>query len=240
MRRGKPSTHKIFGPAQTINSATYQFTLATAVAAQLPNPACLNICIEEMEHLYVGQSYDLYWTYNVSCPSISEYLKMVEKKTSSLFRVMSRMMIAESPICVSVDDLNFFGCLLGRFFQVRDDYQNLVSVDYEKQKGFAEDLDEGKFFPLIHCIQSLDTNVEYRERATKMWTILRERRNEGRLSDQMKREVLETMKLTHSLDYTVGVMKLMLERLEAEVEHLEAKFGAENMPLRNMLGLLRV
>jgi ophiobolin F synthase len=243
LRRGRISTHKIFGSAQTINSATYQFTLATGVAAQLTSPVCVSICIEEMEQLYVGQSYDLYWTYNVLCPSISNYLKMVDKKTSGLFRVMSRMMIAESPVCqdVSEDTMNLFSCLLGRFFQVRDDYQNLVSVDYEKQKGFAEDLDEGKFsFPLIHCIQALEADAQYVGEAMQMRSFLLKRRVDGRLSDEAKREVLETMKLTNSLDYTLDLLRVLHDKLETAIGNLEAKFGAENLPLKKILGLLKV
>ncbi|KAI5235053.1 hypothetical protein E4T42_09780, partial [Aureobasidium subglaciale] len=242
LRRGRTSTHRIFGPAQTINSATYQFTRATGVAAQLANSICLSICIEEMEQLYVGQSYDLYWTYNVLCPSISSYLKMVEKKTSGLFRVMSRMMIAESPVChrLSEDAMKLFSCLLGRFFQVRDDYQNLTSVDYEKQKGFAEDLDEGKFsFPLIHCIQTLDADTRYVGEAMQMRSLLLRRRVDGRLSIEAKREVLEMMKLTNSLKYTFEVLSSLHEKLEAEIRELEANFRVENQPLRKMLGLLK-
>lgn len=243
IRRGKPSTHKIFGPAQTINSATFQFTHATNVATELSNPACLDICIAEMEQLYVGQSYDLYWTYNVLCPSITDYLKMAEKKTSGLFRIMSRMMIAESPLYQNVSDdaLNTFSCLLGRFFQIRDDHQNLVSKDYEKQKGFAEDLDEGKFsFPLIHCLQTLEAEAQYMGPAMQMRSFILERRVEGRLSNEAKREVLEMMKLTNSLEYTLDVLRALHSKLEIEVESLEASFGVENLFLRKILGSLKL
>ena len=68
------------------------------MATELSNPSCLRIFIEEMHQVYVGQSYDFYWTHNELCPSISEHLKMVDKKTGGLFRMLTRLMVAESPV----------------------------------------------------------------------------------------------------------------------------------------------
>ena len=115
------------------------------MAAELSNPLCFRIFIEEMHQLYVGESYDLYWTHNTICPLLSDYLKMVDMKTGGLFRMLTRLMIGESPVSkrVSDSDLKLLSCPIGRFFQIRDDYQNLTSAYYAKQKGFAKDLDEG-------------------------------------------------------------------------------------------------
>jgi len=243
LRRGKPSTHNIYGIAQTINSATYQYTQATGMAAELSNPSCFRIFIEEMQQLYVGQSYDLYWTHNALCPSISEYLKMVDKKTGGLFRMLTRLMVAESPVSekVSDDDLNLLSCLIGRFFQIRDDYQNLASADYAKQKGFAEDLDEGKYsFTLIHCIQTLESEPKFAGDAMQLRAFLMKRTLEGKLSNEAKREVLTTMKETKSLGYTLGVLRELHGELEKEVGSLEAKFGEENFSLRLLIEMLKV
>lgn len=243
LRRGKTSTHNIYGRAQTINSATYQFTHATGLAAELSNPSCFRICIEEMQQLYVGQSYDLYWTYNVQCPSMWEYLKMVDKKTGGLFRILTRLMIAESQVHekISDDDLNQLTCLLGRFFQIRDDYQNLASADYAQQKGFAEDLDEGKYsFTLIHCIQTLDSEPMFTSAAMQIRAFLMKRRFDGKLSYEAKREVLAIIKETKSLGYTLEVLRELHGGLEKEVESLESKFGEENFSLRLLLEMLKV
>jgi ophiobolin F synthase len=244
LRRGKPSTHKIYGAAQTINSATFQFTQATGVAAELSNPSCFRIFMEETQKLYVGQSYDLYWTHNALCPSISEYLKMVDKKTGGLFQMLTRFMVAESPVSekkMSDGDLNLLSCLIGRFFQIRDDYQNLASADYAKQKGFSEDLDEGKYsFTLIHCIQTLESEPKFAGDAMQLRAFLMKRRSEGKLSNEDKREVLATMKKAKSLEYTLGVLRELHGELEREVGSLEAKFGEENFSLRLMLEMLKV
>ena len=243
LRRGKPSTHNIYGAAQTINSATYQYTQATAMAAELSNPSCLRIFHEEMQQLYVGQSYDLYWTHNALCPSIAEYLKMVDKKTGGLFRMLSRLMVAESPVGEKVQDggLNLLSCLIGRFFQIRDDYQNLASADYAKQKGFAEDLDEGKYsFTLIHCIQVLESDFKFAGDSMQLRAFLVKRGCEGKLSIEAKREVLAIMKKTKSLEYTLSVLRELHQELEREIGSLEAKFGEENFSLRLLLEVLKV
>lgn len=51
--------------------------------------------------------------------------------------------------------------VLGIIFQIRDDYLNLQSDAYTKNKGFGEDLTEGKFsFPIIHSIRSNPANIQ--------------------------------------------------------------------------------
>lgn len=168
---------------------------------------------------------------------------MVDKKTGGLFRMLTRLMVAESPVGekVSDDDLNVLICLLGRFFQIRDDYQNLASADYAKQKGFAEDLDEGKYsFTLIHCIQTLESESKFAGDAMQLRAFLMKRRFEEKLSNEAKREVLATMKKTKSLDYTLGILRELYDELEREVGNLEAKFGEENFSLRLLLEMLKV
>lgn len=245
LRRGKPSTHNIYGTAQTINSATYQFTEATSLAAKLSNAACLHIFVEEVQQLYMGQSYDLYWTHNILCPTISEYLKMVDMKTGGLFRLLTRLMVAESPAInntsVSENALDQLSCLMGRFFQIRDDYQNLASADYAQKKGFAEDLDEGKFsFTLIHALRAVESEPRFAGDAMQLRAFLMKRRLDGKLSNEAKREMLVILKKTNSLEYTLGVLRELYGELKKEVGILEEIFGEENFSLRVMLEMLKV
>jgi geranylgeranyl pyrophosphate synthase len=39
------------------------------------------VFLEELKSLYVGQSLDLHWTSNLICPSVEQYLQMVENST---------------------------------------------------------------------------------------------------------------------------------------------------------------
>lgn len=168
---------------------------------------------------------------------------MVDKKTGDLFRMLTRLMVAETPAGVQVleDDLSLLSCFIGRFFQIRDDYQNLASADYAKQKGFAEDLDEGKyFFTLIHCIQTLESDPKLAGEAMQLRASLMKRRSEGKLSHEAKRELLATMKKTKSLDYTLGVLGELHSGLRKEVGNLEGKFGEENFSLQLLLEMMKL
>ncbi len=160
---------------------------------------------------------------------------MMNKKTNDLFRMLTRLMIAESSIGEKMIEkkLNLFSCFIERFFQIRDDYQNLASADYAKQKGFAEDLDEGKyFFTLIHCIQTLRSDPKLEDETMQLRAFLMKRRSEEKLSQEAKRQVLAIMRKTKSLDYTLSVLRKLHGELRKEVGNLEAKFGEENFSLQ--------
>jgi hypothetical protein len=82
LRRGRPATHTIFGAEQTINSANYLLIDAMQKVRALDDPVCMDIYLEEMRNLFVGQSFDLYWTRQGQCPSEEEYLAMVRQSTN--------------------------------------------------------------------------------------------------------------------------------------------------------------
>jgi geranylgeranyl pyrophosphate synthase len=96
MRRGSPATHIIFGPSQTINSATYVYARCFEKVSSLSQGAVLGfICrdsqhehdccdimltkLDELHQLHIGQSLDLHWTYNCIAPTIEEYFAEIEQ-----------------------------------------------------------------------------------------------------------------------------------------------------------------
>ncbi|EPE34883.1 Terpenoid synthase [Glarea lozoyensis ATCC 20868] len=247
LRRGKPATHTIFGIAQTINSANYLYTLALEDVAKLC-PAATTPFVTELKDLHRGQSMDLYWTHTVSCPTEEEYYRMIDHKTGGFFRLLCKLMDAESEVKLLPKALPSSGCnseldkefpmhnlitLIGRFFQIRDDYQNLCSPDYTKQKGFCEDLDEGKYsLPLIHAL--VQTNIK-----TQIEKVLLERKQQGSMTLEMKKFVLGEMERCGSLAYTKGVADGLVERIEAEIRGIEGVRG-ENWILRLFVEMLRL
>lgn len=50
----------------------------------LEDPRCVDIFVEEMRNLFIGQSFDLYWTRQGECPSEEEYREMIRQSKSRL------------------------------------------------------------------------------------------------------------------------------------------------------------
>lgn len=48
---------------------------------QLDNQRCMDVFVEEMRNLFIGQSFDLYWTRQGECPPQDEYLEMISQST---------------------------------------------------------------------------------------------------------------------------------------------------------------
>ncbi|KAG7289912.1 hypothetical protein NEMBOFW57_006289 [Staphylotrichum longicolle] len=234
LRRGKPAVHMVFGTMQTINSAGYRFLGALAEVRKLDS---------ELRDLYIGQSHDLSWTYNLDCPTEEEYLAMVDNKTAGLFRMLARLMDAKSvsPAKPDVALLTRFMTLLGRLFQIRDDYMNLTSADYTKQKGFCEDLDEGKYsLPLIHALGRCETygpTTTNDGKNTVLRNLLSQRHVAGKMSLEQKKLFLEHLRKQGSLEYT----RHALDALQVELKCLAAQMGMlENDMLKGLLEALKV
>ncbi|KAI5376644.1 hypothetical protein J4E82_004590 [Alternaria postmessia] len=237
LRRGQPATHTVFGIAQTINSGCYEILLAVSEAQEL-GAAEVKIVLEELAELHIGQSYDLFWTYHTQCPSENEYLEMVNKKTGGLFRLLVRLLLASADcellrVTRGADIEELVSCI-GIQYQVRDDYQNLHSPEYSAQKGFCEDLDEGKMsFPLVHALNNCEDNAE-------LYELLRQRRDIGYLSDEQKRLVLGQLDRVGSMMYTRDTLKRLQGEIHAGLKRIENVTGRENWILRALLQRLEV
>ncbi|KAL2842929.1 isoprenoid synthase domain-containing protein [Aspergillus pseudoustus] len=227
LRRGKPAPHRIFGTAQTINSATFLYVRAVREVIQLTKHT-QEIFLEELETLEIGQSYDIHWARTCSCPSIDEYMEMVKMKTGGLFSMLGRIIYAEAekPKPFGLDDLISFLLLLGQLFQIRDDFVNLTSAEYEKDKGFAEDLDEGKYsLPLIHVLEHSPDRPIIEE-------ILLQRSREGKMAKEVKKLVLEKMREVKSLDFVKGKIDSLETKSRIALAVLEKQSGVNNYMLQ--------
>ncbi|KAI0667097.1 terpenoid synthase [Trametes maxima] len=244
LRRGVPVAHKIYGIPQTINSANYVYFLAyqelftlrsgtgTADAGEgypakrlVPFNELDRIVTAELLSLHRGQGLELLWRDSLQCPTEEEYVSMVNNKTGGLFRVAIKLMMACSTTNIEVDYVPLLN-LFGVYFQIRDDYMNLQSNQYAENKGFAEDLTEGKFsFPIVHGVRADTSNRQ-------ILNVLQKRPT----TPTLKKHTISYLKEhTKSFDYTIGVM----DDLEAQIREEIARLGG-NQRLEKIMDALHV
>ncbi|KAG6883983.1 hypothetical protein C0993_002312 [Termitomyces sp. T159_Od127] len=157
---------------------------------------------EELLSLHRGQGLELYWRDTLQCPTEEEYLSM-RKHTVTPHLGFDRDYV---PL------VN----LIGIYFQIRDDLMNLCGTEYAHNKGFAEDLTEGKFsFPIIHSIHADPTNRQ-------VLNVLQKRSEAG----DMKKHVIQYMRTkTKSFEYTESVLNGITNQMREEIERLGGNTG---------------
>ena len=130
--------------------------------------------------------------------------------------------------------------LFSRYFQIRDDYQSLVSADVPKHSpNFYEDLDEGKFsLPLIHSLQESQSKSPGSN--ILLTSLLQQRRTTGKMTSEAKKLILEEFERTGSLEYTRSILQGLFSQLQKEIEGIEAHFGKQNFVLRLLVEKFKV
>eukprot|EP00123_Amoebidium_parasiticum_P000656 comp11520_c0_seq1/m.5968 comp11520_c0_seq1/g.5968 ORF comp11520_c0_seq1/g.5968 comp11520_c0_seq1/m.5968 type:complete len:319 (-) comp11520_c0_seq1:418-1374(-) len=207
LRRGVPVAHSMYGIASTINCANYVYFLAMEKVVPLNNFEAMKILTEELIELHRGQGKDIYWRDTNVCPTEAEYIKMVKQKTGGLFRLAVKLMQIFS------ENKNDFMPLLdnlGLYFQIRDDYINLVDTEYMQGKSFCEDLTEGKFsFPIIHAILA---NTKNRQ----LLNVLKKQTEDI----DVKKYCLDYMRKMGSFTYTREYLEQLADELTRQIAAL--------------------
>ncbi|OJJ73713.1 hypothetical protein ASPBRDRAFT_53840 [Aspergillus brasiliensis CBS 101740] len=230
LRRGKPAVHTIFGVGQTINSACYQINNALRLCLQL-SPSAGLIFSDQLAHLFTGQAHDLHWARHKRIPTEEDYFRMVDGKNGALLTLISRLMQNEGTQNSTLD-LSHLMNLIGRAYQLRDDYQNLASADYTTQRGFCQDLDEGKIsYPLIRTIQSSDDPTILME-----W--LQQQQGNSN-SHETKTFILGMIEQSGSLEATRSVLRDLSVEMMRQLEMIESMTGVKNWMLGSILAKLQ-
>ncbi|KAG1830185.1 terpenoid synthase [Suillus variegatus] len=221
LRRGRPVAHKIYGVPQTINTANYM-----GMRRGMGGARDLDlIATEELLNLHRGQGMEIMWRDLLQCPTVEEYTYMVNNKTGGGFRMPVRLMMALATKNLEVDFIPLVN-IIGVYFQIRDDYMNLQSTEYNDHKGFAEDLTEGKFsFPIVHGVRADD-------QSKVVMSVLQKRPT----TPTLKHHAIDYLRTkTKSFDYTLMIMQSLEQQARDEI----ARLGG-NSKLEMILDVLHV
>ncbi|KAI6361817.1 hypothetical protein MCOR25_006383 [Pyricularia grisea] len=210
-----------------------------------------------MKELLVGQGLDLAWTSEVAVPSLEKYLQMIDRskhlllpdtvksvyifsltdlpETGALFIMVIRLMEAFLPASAPKAPLQKLMLLLGRYFQIRDDYVNLASTQYNDARGFCTDLDEGKCsFIILHAMNNAKPHARY-----LLKNLLLQTSRAGCAGERHKELMFSILKEAGSLEHTAEMLGEIEKSLCAEVENIERTTGVKNQVLMELFNALR-
>ncbi|KAJ5523607.1 terpenoid synthase [Penicillium frequentans] len=223
LRRSCPATHTIFGVAQTTNSANLVMFKALKSVGTL-SPKAVSIFTEKLIEGHIGQGMDLYWKQHTQVPTEEEYFAMVDG--SELFVLVAELMRSEATRNKDLD-LSVLMKVLSRFFQARDDCMNLKDSEYTKQKGFAEDINEGKIsLPLIHAMSEVTPYCD------RLRNILQLRKTGNGLAPEIRELALGGITSAGGLEYAKGVVLALQRVIDVELKHAEEDTGINYWVLR--------
>lgn len=149
MRRGKATLHKRIGEAHAINAGDGLFALAFKILSNTEvEDEKLRLLLEELSTSVVkvaeGQEEDISFeeTYDIT---EEEFLDMIEKKTSYLFRAAARGgAIIGGGDEEEIRSMGEYARKMGVAFQIQDDYLDLVGDENKIGKDVGSDIKEGK------------------------------------------------------------------------------------------------
>ncbi|KAH8427672.1 bifunctional terpene synthase/polyprenyl synthetase family protein [Aspergillus melleus] len=220
-RRGFPAAYTVFGINPVINSATYLYANAGEMLLHLEDKRCAQVFFDELHTLAHGQALDLEWDDLTNCPTVTEYITMVDNKTGGYFRMSARLVQATVGSCNMPSSLAHFITLLGRYYQIRDDYEDLKPTEHGAH--FGDDLSDGKFsLPVIHFLQNAPS-------ASKVRRVLFHRSNSFELTTDFKLWILSEMRMAGSLAYTEHVLETLYIELRRTLSQVEAELGPNKL-----------
>lgn len=222
LRRGKPSTYRIFGTDIAINAGNAMYYLPLLpLMANAHRLGCekawhlYEVYTQEMINLSLGQAMDIAWHRGItSSDQLTErdYLQMCAYKTGTLARMSARMAaILVGSTAELVEKLGHFAESIGIAFQMQDDILDLTSEEFEKKKGArGQDITEGKrSLIVIHTLRSAPKKT-----AARLTDILNMHTQEQSLRD----EAILIMQNCGSIEYVRNIAARIVKQSWAEVK----------------------
>ncbi|NPD32073.1 polyprenyl synthetase family protein [Berryella wangjianweii] len=165
LRRGEPCLHLSQGLGLAINMGDLGLTLVNGTVAKDPTlepelkVRLITELIDMTRRTIEGQALDIGWArdgrYDLTT---DDYLLMATHKTAHYSGAVPLAIgaIAGGGTDAEVEGLRSFGLETGLAFQIQDDVLNLVGDAASTQKGFRDDITEGKrTLVVVHALQSL-------------------------------------------------------------------------------------
>ena len=164
LRHGVPTVHTKFGVPVGILAGDLLFSKAFEIISnskQIPRDVGLSLVAalsKSCSDVCEGQVLDISMAQSKFIPTDSQYIRMVEKKTSSLFVASCAMgAISADTTRSDVTRLSAYGKNLGIAFQIVDDLIGVIGDPKITKKPVGNDIREGKkSLPILLAIKTAD------------------------------------------------------------------------------------
>ncbi|XP_041970693.1 geranylgeranyl pyrophosphate synthase-like [Aricia agestis] len=187
-RRNLPAANRMFGAPLALNAAIFCILEGFKKVRSFENPKAIEVYCNNFIRIMNGTAQDIYWRDNYLCPTEEEYKMMSADKIGSYFLQQFDLMQTFSQDQRNYDDLMI---TLGLYYQIRDEYTNLVKVEDLHKFMQCEDITEGRFtWTMIHALKSSE--------APTIRSILVQRTSDSII----KQHCLSLLEKVGSLDYT--------------------------------------
>ncbi len=229
LRRGKPSTHILYGIDVAVNAgnAMYYLPLVKLFRKSKLSPEkkamVYDIYSLEMLKLSFGQAMDIYWHKGNSNVNEKQYLQMCSFKTGSLARLSVGLgALLGGASKKQADALLDFATSIGIAFQIQDDILNIKPETIGWGKEIGDDIKEGKrTLMVIHALSRLP-----KAKKDKLIRTLDERQN----SDSDVREAISFLEQTGSIDYARVFARRLVKKSWQKVDK-----SLKGSPAKSML-----
>lgn len=216
-RRGKETLYKKIGEAQAINTGDGLFALAFNELSRIDtNGEKLRTLLNELSTSVIkvaeGQQEDISFesTFDIS---EKEFIGMIEKKTSYLFRAATRGgAIIGGASDKQIDEMGEYARKMGIAFQIQDDYLDLIGDEEKIGKDSGSDIREGKRTLLV--IKALSELPSEKEERLKM--ILKKEENTPEEID----EAIDLFQEAGSIDYSKDLAEKYAEEAKSHLQSL--------------------
>jgi len=214
LRHGQETVHRKWDNGVAILTGDAMLSLALDLINQSPSAQHkqMKIFIKGLLAVCEGQALDKEFE-TKEAVSIDEYIHMIDLKTGYMIGLAAQI----GATSAGADDktskaLRDYGCLLGRAFQIQDDYLEIFSDSSNMGKSLKSDIILGKkTFLMIHALERNRKRIK-----TALVTVQKD-------FDKGMAEIREFMQVTDIQDIARQEINNIIELADRKLSHLNIK-----------------